>query len=102
MKLTKQTIIQAITSPEVKTFLQNNGVKHLSLVWSYSKDAQSSDSDIDFVIEKNADAKISLITYMQISQFLENIFHKKIDIANEKYLNQHIKTTVLADKVIIF
>lgn len=39
---------------------------------------------------------------MQISQFLENIFHKKIDIANEKYLNQHIKTTVLADKVIIF
>ena len=77
--MTKEDILQKIQSQE-NFIKQEFGVEKIGLFGSYAKDEQTDSSDIDFYVEfrkKTFDNLAGLWVY------LEDLFHKKIDILHK-------------------
>ena len=77
--MTKEDILQKIESQ--KNFIMKEfGVEKIGLFGSYAKDKQTDSSDIDFYVEfrkKTFDNLAGLWVY------LEELFHKKVDILHK-------------------
>ncbi len=82
-------------------FSQHFGIIKLGLFGSFSKGSTRADSDIDILIElKNGEEDIYRKKQL-FRQQLENYFHRKIDIAREKYLSPLAKKTILDDVIYV-
>ena len=82
-----KTDILNVLSHEKKYLQQNFGVNKIGLFGSYAKDKQTDDSDIDFYVEfkkKTFDNLSGLWVY------LEEIYHKKIDIVHKHKNNNKV------------
>ncbi|HEX6982713.1 MAG TPA: nucleotidyltransferase family protein [Balneolaceae bacterium] len=75
--LDKTKIIQLLedNSQKVREF----GVAKLGLFGSYSKDEQTSDSDIDILVEFR-EGKKTYDNFIELAFFLEDILNKKVDL----------------------
>jgi predicted nucleotidyltransferase len=77
--LSKNEIISLIKSE--KAFLKENfGVLHIGLFGSYAKNQQTSESDIDFLVEFS-EPRFDWIASLQI--YMEKKFEKKIEIVRK-------------------
>jgi predicted nucleotidyltransferase len=94
--MTKQEILTKLN--EKKDFIQKEyGVKNIGLFGSYAKDQQSEDSDIDFYVEfkeKTFDNLAGLWVY------LEELYHKKIDIVHKHKHSNKILIKRIEDEVV--
>jgi predicted nucleotidyltransferase len=94
--MTKEEILTKLN--EKKDFIQKEyGVKNIGLFGSYAKDQQSEDSDIDFYVEfkeKTFDNLAGLWVY------LEELYHKKIDIVHKHKHNNKILIKRIEDEVV--
>jgi predicted nucleotidyltransferase len=66
-----------------KTELQNFHVVSLAIFGSVARGEESSDSDIDVLVQFDGPTKFDW--YMDLKEFLENLFGRKIDLG---YCNQ--------------
>ncbi len=84
--MTKNEILNTLT--ENKNYLEHNfEVSKIGLFGSYAKDRQTSESDIDFYVEfkkKTFDNLAGLWVY------LEELYHKKIDIVHKHKNNNAV------------
>ncbi len=82
-------------------FAQHFGIIKLGLFGSFSKGSTRADSDIDILIELKIGEEDVYRKKQQFKQQLENYFHRKIDIAREKYLSPLAKKTILDDVIYV-
>lgn len=98
---------QAISSPPMWTAskilaflaqkqeaLQAMGVQRLGLFGSYSRGEASGDSDIDFLAVLS---EPSFRRYMDVKFFLEDLFHRQVDLVLEESLREEIRPRVLSE-----
>lgn len=92
-------------SPRVrilKTIQQNSielkayGVKRIGLFGSFACAHQHEKSDMDFLVEFDRGAK-TFDNYMGLKFYLEEIFHRKIDLVIKGTLKPRIKDRVLSE-----
>jgi len=81
--LTKEEIIQRLN--ECSEVLKKYGVRRIGLFGSYVRGEQDENSDIDLVVEFNLDFfgpefKGLYEAYIKISDYLEDLFGKKVEI----------------------
>lgn len=83
-----------------KQFLSEKfGVEEIALFGSYARNEQTEDSDID-VLVKLREPKLKPL--IGVLEFLENKFHKKIDItAKHKYLTDRFWNVVNDDIIYV-
>lgn len=82
--LSKNEIINLIKAE--KSFLKENfGVLNIGLFGSYAKDQQTSDSDIDFLVEFEK-PRFDWIAGLNI--YMEKKFDRKIEIIRKRTLNK--------------
>ncbi|WP_457553606.1 nucleotidyltransferase family protein [Desulfobacula sp.] len=82
--LSKNEIINLIKAE--KSFLKENfGVLNIGLFGSYAKDQQTSDSDIDFLVEF-AEPRFDWIVGLNI--YMEKKFDRKIEIIRKRTLSK--------------
>ncbi len=95
-KLNKELILSTLlrTRNELNTKF---GVLTIGLIGSYSRNEQSKDSDIDFLVEFN---HVNYNNLAGLNIYLEKIFGKKVDIIiKSRYLRKEIVESVSKEAV---
>jgi uncharacterized protein len=64
---------------------QNYGVRHVGLFGSYARQAARDDSDVDLVVEFEADKK-TLRNFFSFKRYLEKGFGRTVDLGMESAL----------------
>jgi len=92
--LTKEHIVNTIQEymKEIKSY----GVKKIGIFGSVATASNSEESDIDILIEFQKDKK-AFDNYMELKFFLEELFHRKVDLVIEDALKSRIRDSVLKE-----
>ena len=85
----KKTVITILK--EKKPYIQHKfHVKKIALFGSYAKNCANTNSDIDIVVEMESDFE----NFFDLKYYLEELFHKKIDLVKKKNLRPFIKKKI--------
>ena len=79
--------------------IQQMNVKHLALFGSVARDEADIESDLDFLVE--FDAELTFDLYMDLKFFLENLFQRKVDLVIEEDLKPQIKESILQQAIYV-
>jgi predicted nucleotidyltransferase len=72
-------------------------IKTLVLFGSTARNEATAASDLDFLVEFDADPTLDL--YMDLKFFLEDLFEKKVDLVTKGSLKPQITDTVLGEAI---
>lgn len=87
--------IKFIVIPIAQTY----GVSSVRLFGSYAKGNATSDSDIDFIIDKG---DLIGIKYFSLLADLENAFDCKIDLITTGFSNKEFLNSIKKDEVLLY
>ena len=85
---------------ENEQFLQDKfNVRYFLLFGSYAKGNQTADSDIDLLVEFKK--TIDMFDFIDLQEYLQNIFGKKVDLGTKRSLKRFIKKKILDEAIAI-
>lgn len=93
-KLNKATILKELYRNE--GILKRYGVKQIGLFGSFVRDEGKEDSDVDFLVDFEKEKK-TLSNLVDLGEFLENLFGKKVDIITPQGLSPFIGPHILKE-----
>ncbi|MFN0243359.1 MAG: nucleotidyltransferase family protein [Planctomycetota bacterium] len=79
-----------------RTTLRSFQLRRLGLFGSHARGDARSDSDLDFVVEFR---EKSFDRYMDLEIFLEDLFHKRVDLVLLDRIKPRLKASILAEVV---
>jgi uncharacterized protein len=82
--------------------LRHRGVRHAALFGSIARGEGNPASDIDILIELDADEAIDLFAYIGITHYLADLFPTRVDVANHSSLKPHVRPTAERDAIYAF
>ena len=86
---------------ENEQFLQDKfNVRYFLLFGSYAKGNQTADSDIDLLVEFKK--TIDMFDFIDLQEYLQNIFGKKVDLGTKRSLKRFIKKKILDEAIAIW
>jgi len=77
-------------------FCRSNHIQRLSLFGSVLRDDFRSDSDVDMLVEFEADARVGLIRLAALEAELSEIVHRKVDLRTPQELSRYFRDKVVA------
>jgi predicted nucleotidyltransferase len=95
--INKQTVLSTIQ--EHRETLNKLGVQSLALFGSVARDKATEDSDLDFLVE--FEAEITFDLYMDLKFFLEDLFDKKVDLVIKNDLKPQIRENVITQAIYV-
>ena len=85
-----------------KQFLQKRfHLSKIALFGSFARGEASKESDVDILIELQNDVENIYDLKYELKEFLSKNFHRKVDIAREKYLKPYAKDIILKDALYV-
>ena len=95
------------TVEEIRNILKNNKdyfeekyfVDNFLLFGSYAKNEQTSDSDIDLLV--NFKQPIDFFDFIDLQDYISGLFNKKIDLGTINSLKDFIKERVLREAIVL-
>ncbi len=91
----KNSILKTLADNHLQ--LEGYGVKQIGLFGSYVRNEAKENSDIDLLVDINKDRK-TFRNFMSLCYFLEDLFHKKVELVTlqslSPYIGPHILKTV--------
>ncbi|HNY40456.1 MAG TPA: nucleotidyltransferase domain-containing protein [Bryobacteraceae bacterium] len=74
------------------------GIRKLSVFGSTVRGEQTTESDIDLLVEFDPDRHLSLIERESLDVEMSALFGgRRVDLVNRKYLNRHMAPMILAE-----
>lgn len=98
--MTKSDILYYLTQHK-EEFFQKFGLVKLGLFGSFGRGEGREDSDIDILIELDKDVDNVYRKKQALKHELESYFHRKVDIAREKYLKPLAKKSIMNDVIYV-
>lgn len=96
----RQGIIAKLRENEAE--LRARGVAHAALFGSHARGDNGPGSDIDILIEIAPEAPVGLWEYVDITQYLEDLFSSSVDVANHNHLKPHVRPSAEREAVYAF
>jgi uncharacterized protein len=90
----KQTILEALRANEAR--IKSFGVRSLALFGSTARDEDTSESDLDFIVEFE---KKTFDSYMDLKLFLEDLFGRPVDLVLADGIKSRIRNTILREAI---
>jgi uncharacterized protein len=90
----KQDILKTLKQSQSQ--LRSLGVRRIGLFGSFVRNEQAADSDIDLLVEFEADQK-TFDNFMELSFFLEEALGHKIDLVTTESLSPYIGPYILKE-----
>lgn len=81
---------------ENKKTLQGFGVHKLALFGSLAREEGAEGSDLDFLVEFE---KKTFDAYMDLKFFLENLFHRPVDLVIPETLKDRLRESILRETI---
>ncbi|MCA6115534.1 nucleotidyltransferase family protein [Bradyrhizobium sp. WSM 1738] len=82
--------------------LRERGVKHAALFGSVARGENRSDSDIDIMIEFDPEARITVFDYVDIKEYIAQLFDGPVDVVNREGLKPYLRPAAMADAIYAF
>jgi len=82
--------------------LRRRGVVHAAWFGSVARSEAKPGSDIDIMVEIAPDAPVGLFEYVGITQYLEDLFPDRVDVANRKSLKPLVRPSGERDAIYAF
>ena len=92
--MSKQEILNALGANEAQ--IKSFGVRTLSLFGSSARAEDTSESDLDFVVEFE---KKSFDSYMDLKLFLEELFDRPVDLVLADGIKPRLRATILREAI---
>lgn len=96
---TKQDVVKRLLGN--RTDISALGVKKLGLFGSYARGDQSSDSDVDLLVEFRPDEK-TFDNFMELSFLLEHILQRRVELITTESLSSYIGPRILEGAEYVF
>lgn len=71
-------------------------VRQIGIFGSFAREEQRADSDIDVLVDFEEGAK-TFDNFMELKFFLEDLFHRKVDLVTVKALRPQLKEGILKE-----
>jgi len=91
--------IKEIINSHKEFFEKKYCVENFLLFGSYAKNLQTTDSDIDLLV--NFKQPIDMFDFIDLQEHLSKIFNKKIDLGTINSLKDFVKNSVLKEAIIL-
>ena len=96
--LTKEEIISTLR--QQKELLRTKFyVKTIGIFGSFARNEATENSDIDFLVEFDAPLQIYISNRYSLSDYLQSLFSREVDLANPSSLKPHYKERILKQAV---
>lgn len=76
-------------------------LKEIGIFSSYVRGEQSSKSDIDILVEFEEDAKIGLLEFIKMENYLSDLLGIKVDLVEKRALKPRIGKYILKEVIFI-
>jgi len=88
---------------EIKIILENHKaeiikrfkVKEIVVFGSYAKNLQNNGSDLDILVDYSE--PVSFFQFLELEEYLENLFHMKVDLVSKTALKPKIGEQILRE-----
>ena len=82
--------------------LRERGVLHAALFGSVARGESHSGSDVDIIVEIDPDARITVFDYVELKEYIANLFDEPVDVVNRDGLKSYVAPAATADAVYAF
>lgn len=72
-------------------------VKNIGIFGSYVKGEESSESDLDILVEFKEDSDLSLLDFVNLENYLSDVLEVKVDLVEKQTLKPHIGEHILRE-----
>ena len=98
--MTQNSII-AFIKDHKQEFKEKYSIDSIALFGSFAKGQEHKDSDIDLLVTYTSNPGDVYTKKRDLKKLLQNYFHRKVDIANEKSLRPFAKDAILKDAIYV-
>ncbi len=96
--LTKEEIINTLRQQK-DLLCTKFYVKSIGIFGSFARNEANENSDIDFLVELDAPLEIYIKNRYALSDYLQNLFSREVDLANPQSLKPFYKQRILKQAV---
>ena len=82
--------------------LRERGVLHAALFGSVARGENHRGSDVDIMIEVDPSAPITVFDYVELKEYIANLFDGPVDVVNSGSLKSHVASSAHAQAVYAF
>lgn len=82
--------------------LRKRGVLHAALFGSAARGENHSGSDVDIMVEIDPDARITVFDYVELKEYIANLFDEPVDVVNRDGLKPYVAPAATAGAVYAF
>ena len=98
--MTRREALRRLTRNRAK--LREQGVHHISLFGSTSRDQATPQSDVDLLVEFDPAAHVGLFDFVRLLDHLSDIMDTRIDLATPEALRPEMRAEILAEAIRAF
>lgn len=91
--------MKKILTEHKKGLEEKYGVKEIGIFGSYLRGEQKEESDVDILVEFNADAKISLLDFVGLENHISDLLGAKVDLVEKSALKPRIGKHILKEVI---
>jgi predicted nucleotidyltransferase len=77
-------------------------VLHAALFGSTARGDNRVGSDIDILIEIDPEARLTVFDYVDVKEYIADLFDESVDVVNRDALKSHIRPAATADAIYAF
>ncbi len=85
-----------------ETALRTRGVSHAALFGSVVRDEQRLDSDIDIMLEFDPTARVTIVDYAEVKEYVASLFDEPVDVVSRDGLKPYVRPTATAEAIYAF
>jgi len=87
--------IKLILEDHKDEIIKKYKVKEIGVFGSYVKNLQNNGSDLDILVDYSE--PVSFFQFLELEEYLENLFHLKVDLVSKKALKPKIGEQILRE-----
>jgi predicted nucleotidyltransferase len=87
---------------ECEADLRAHGVMHAALFGSVARNEQSSESDIDILVDLDPAIIVTMFDYAGVKNYIADLFELPVDVVDREALKDRIRSKATADAVYAF
>lgn len=85
---------------ENRDHIKDFGVRQIGLFGSYARGDQKAGSDVDLLVVFDKNQK-SYRHFFYLSEYLESLFHRDVDMLTDKGVSPHFKTRIVNEIIYV-